>query len=101
MFPLVEYPCTSGYPWSNPIRLNNFSYELGLIGIFFNRFEHEAPKYKVTGEAHEQREIECKVYKSKEAGYEPEGLEYEGDEVHKLGELVYNDDSLSCLRRGE
>ena len=30
-------PCvTSGYPWSNPIRLNNFSYELSLIGIFLD-----------------------------------------------------------------
>ena len=27
---------TSGYPWSNPIRLNNFSYELSLIGIFLD-----------------------------------------------------------------
>jgi len=25
---------TSGYPWSDPIRLNIFSYELSLIGIF-------------------------------------------------------------------
>ena len=27
---------TSGYPWSNPIRLNNFSYELSLISIFLD-----------------------------------------------------------------
>ena len=27
---------TSGYPWSSPIRLDNFSYELSLIGIFLD-----------------------------------------------------------------
>ena len=25
---------TSGHPWSKPIRVNNFSYALSLIGIF-------------------------------------------------------------------
>ena len=32
----VGWFSTSGYPWSNPIRLNNFSYELSLIGIFLD-----------------------------------------------------------------
>jgi len=27
-------PLTSGYPWSNPIRVNDFSLTLSLIGIF-------------------------------------------------------------------
>jgi hypothetical protein len=28
------YFYTSGYPWSNPIRVNDFSLTLSLIGIF-------------------------------------------------------------------
>ena len=27
---------TSGYPWSDPIRLNNFSLALSLVGIFLH-----------------------------------------------------------------
>ena len=30
----MEYPYTSGYLWSNPIRVNDFSLRLSLIGIF-------------------------------------------------------------------
>jgi hypothetical protein len=41
-----------------------------------HRFEHEAPKYEVAGEVHEQREIKYEVYESERAGYKPEGLEY-------------------------
>ena len=30
----LDAPFTSGYPWSDPIRLNDFSLALSLIGFF-------------------------------------------------------------------
>ena len=31
---VIPFISTSGYPWSNPIRVNDFSLRLNLIGIF-------------------------------------------------------------------